>query len=64
MRFHGMKMREINDILAQLWREVYTGTDIDTIEIRTEEGENSTATRKTYNYRVVMVKVGDKATVL
>ncbi|XP_075263710.1 DNA repair protein RAD50-like [Convolutriloba macropyga] len=58
MRFHSVKMAEINQVLSQLWRDVYTGGDIDSIEIRTEEGENSSHTRKTYNYRVVMIKEG------
>ncbi|XP_063715331.1 DNA repair protein RAD50-like isoform X3 [Symsagittifera roscoffensis] len=58
MRFHSVKMGEINQVLSELWREVYTGRDIDCIEIRTEEGENSSHTRKTYNYRVVMLKEG------
>jgi DNA repair protein RAD50 len=55
MQYHGLKMQEVNDNLQGLWHEVYTGTDIDFIAIRAEAGAE-TATRRTYNYRVVMVK--------
>jgi DNA repair protein RAD50 len=56
MKYHQVKMQEVNKLIRELWHNTYKGTDIDTIEIRTEEGDNSTATRKTYNYRVIMLK--------
>lgn len=54
MKFHSIKMEEINQNLNVLWGETYQGTDIDTISIRAD-GEG-TGARSTYNYRVVMVK--------
>jgi DNA repair protein RAD50 len=55
MKFHAMKMNEINKIIRELWIKTYRGTDIDTIEIRSDPdgGDN---TKKNYNYRVVMVR--------
>jgi len=54
MKFHSIKMEEINQNLNVLWGETYQGTDIDTISIKAD-GEGVGA-RSTYNYRVVMVK--------
>ena len=54
MKYHSLKMEEINRIAGELWQETYQGTDIDTILIRSEN-ESPTA-RKNYSYRVVMVK--------
>ncbi|CAG8478399.1 9193_t:CDS:10 [Ambispora gerdemannii] len=54
MKFHAKKMVEINKIIDELWRNTYQGSDIDRIEIRSEDDGS---TRKgSYNYRVVMVK--------
>jgi len=66
MNYHNMKMSEINKTIKQLWRQVYRGNDIDYIEIRSEEDSPTSeqaevvSKRKTYNYRVVLVK-GDTA---
>ncbi|NXF71913.1 RAD50 protein, partial [Sclerurus mexicanus] len=62
MTFHSMKMEEINKIIRDLWRKIYRGQDIEYIEIRSDADENVSAAdkRRTYNYRVVMVK-GDAA---
>ncbi|MBN3315434.1 RAD50 protein, partial [Atractosteus spatula] len=62
MKFHGMKMEEINKIIRDLWRSTYRGQDIEYVEIRSDVDENVSANlkRRTYNYRVVMVK-GDTA---
>ncbi|XP_060911170.1 DNA repair protein RAD50 [Labrus mixtus] len=62
MRFHSMKMNEINKIIRDLWRSTYRGQDIEYVEIRSDVDENSSAgvRRRVYNYRVVMVK-GDTA---
>lgn len=59
MQYHASKMAEINEIIKELWQKVYRGQDIDTIEIRSETEDLST-TRRSYNYRVVMIK-GDVA---
>jgi DNA repair protein RAD50 len=61
MDFHASKMTEVNKILKSLWHKVYRGTDIDFIEIRSDEDESQidqNKTRRSYNYRVVIVKEG------
>ncbi|KAK6474836.1 DNA repair protein RAD50-like [Huso huso] len=61
MKFHSMKMEEINKIVRDLWRSTYRGQDIEYVEIRSDVDDNVSADkRRTYNYRVVMVK-GDTA---
>ncbi|KAM6475112.1 DNA repair protein RAD50 isoform 2-T2 [Liasis olivaceus] len=62
MTFHSMKMEEINKIIRDLWRSTYRGQDIEYIEIRSDADENISASdkRRSYNYRVVMMK-GDTA---
>ncbi|KAF6081688.1 hypothetical protein HJG60_008718 [Phyllostomus discolor] len=62
MKFHSMKMEEINKIIRDLWRSTYRGQDIEYIEIRSDADENLSASdkRRNYNYRVVMLK-GDTA---
>lgn len=62
MKFHSMKMEEINRIIGELWRNTYVGTgnsrfvwftlDVDTILIRSEK-EDQKANR-IYNYRVCL----------
>ncbi|KAL1302275.1 hypothetical protein AAFC00_002695 [Neodothiora populina] len=54
MKYHALKMEEINRIIEELWRKTYQGTDVDTIGIRSDN-ENMKG-NKNYNYRVVMVK--------
>ncbi|KAI8848971.1 P-loop containing nucleoside triphosphate hydrolase protein [Chytridium lagenaria] len=54
MKYHSMKMEEINKIIRELWVNTYKGNDIETIEIRSDN-ENVKGNR-TYNYRVVMIK--------
>lgn len=54
MKYHTLKMEEVNDIMRHLWNKTYQGTDIDGIMIRSE-GDGG-GTRKSYNYRVVMMK--------
>ncbi|KAH6657791.1 DNA repaire protein UVS6 [Truncatella angustata] len=54
MRYHSLKMDEVNRVAQELWREVYQGTDIDYILIRSES--ESATSRRAYNYRVAMVK--------
>uniref|UniRef100_A0A0X3PAR2 Zinc-hook domain-containing protein n=1 Tax=Schistocephalus solidus TaxID=70667 RepID=A0A0X3PAR2_SCHSO len=62
MSYHASKMAEVNQIIRDLWRTTYRGNDIDYIEICSEEepfsasGANAAKQRRTYNYRVVMVK--------
>ncbi|KAI9892752.1 MAG: DNA repair protein rad50 [Vezdaea aestivalis] len=54
MRYHALKMEEINRIADELWRRTYQGTDVDSILIRSDAEQANK--NRTYNYRVVMVK--------
>ncbi|KAJ3225056.1 DNA repair protein rad50 [Clydaea vesicula] len=56
MKYHSLKMEEINKIIKELWGNTYQGLgmDIDTVEIRADN-ENTKGGRS-YNYRVVMIK--------
>lgn len=54
MKYHQMKMEEINNTVEELWRKTYQGTDIDSIKIRSEH--ETVKANKSYNYRVVMMK--------
>ena len=54
MKYHSLKMAEINRIIEELWQRTYQGTDVDSILIRSD-GENAKGNRS-YNYRVCMVK--------
>ncbi|KAK5170919.1 DNA repair protein rad50 [Saxophila tyrrhenica] len=54
MKYHSLKMEQINTSIEELWRKTYQGTDVDTIMIKSEN-ENAKS-NKSYNYRVVMVK--------
>ncbi|KAG8880381.1 DNA repair protein rad50 [Tulasnella sp. 332] len=54
MKYHSLKMEEVNDTMRHLWNKTYQGTDIDGIMIRSE-GDTGT-TKRSYNYRVVMMK--------
>ncbi|PHH72934.1 hypothetical protein CDD82_5729 [Ophiocordyceps australis] len=55
MHFHALKMADVNRIADELWRSTYQGTDIDTICIRSD-AEAKTGGRRSYNYRLCMVK--------
>lgn len=55
MKYHSAKMEDINRILRELWNQTYKGTDIDTIEIRSDVNTQAKGNRS-YNYRVVMFK--------
>ncbi|RKP17724.1 P-loop containing nucleoside triphosphate hydrolase protein [Rozella allomycis CSF55] len=55
MKYHSVKMKEINKIICELWTNTYQGTDIDTVEIRSEK-ECKDKGNRSYNYRVVMLK--------
>uniref|UniRef100_A0A2S2NEI3 DNA repair protein RAD50 n=1 Tax=Schizaphis graminum TaxID=13262 RepID=A0A2S2NEI3_SCHGA len=59
-RFHKERMQSINTIIKKLWRDIYTGNDIDYIQIRTSSDDKpiqtDTLKRRTFNYRVVQIK--------
>ncbi|KAL5702875.1 DNA repair protein rad50 [Ranunculus cassubicifolius] len=52
MRFHSMKMEEINKIIRELWQQTYRGQDIDYIKIHSDSEGAGT---RSYSYRVVMM---------
>ncbi|EAL47489.1 RecF/RecN/SMC N terminal domain containing protein [Entamoeba histolytica HM-1:IMSS-B] len=56
-KYHREKMKEINDIINDLWSGVYAAQDIQTVKIVAED-PNQEGARTTYNYRVDMVKDG------
>eukprot|EP00741_Cyanophora_paradoxa_P007128 tig00001093_g6899.t1 len=65
MKFHALKMEEINRLVKDTWAITYRGQDIDTIAIRSnvDEGDGAAGAsggrgQRNYNYRVVMVKGG------
>lgn len=53
MKYHSIKMEEINERLGELWRDTYQGSDVDTVMIRADD---EGAGARSHNYRVVMVK--------
>ncbi|KXS19217.1 DNA repair protein Rad50, partial [Gonapodya prolifera JEL478] len=53
MKYHSIKMEEINRNIQELWVNTYQGNDIDTIKIRSDSDSRG---NRTYNYRVIMVK--------
>lgn len=54
MKYHSLKMEEINRIIEELWKSTYRGTDVDAILIRSDN--ESGKGNRSYNYRVCMVK--------
>ncbi len=54
MKYHSLKMEEINRIVEELWKKTYQGTDVDTVMIRSDS--DGAKSRSSYNYRVTMVK--------
>lgn len=55
MKYHTMKMEDINRTLKEMWSQTYKGTDIDTIAIKSDVNVQVKGNRS-YNYRVVMFK--------
>jgi len=55
MKYHSLKMEEVNETMRHLWNKTYQGTDIDGIKIASDNDAVS-STRRSYNYRVVMTK--------
>ena len=54
MKYHSVKMAEINRIIEELWKKTYQGTDVDNIRISSDDGANKG--NRSYNYRVCMIK--------
>eukprot|EP00918_Siedleckia_nematoides_P081874 GHVU01179470.1.p1 GENE.GHVU01179470.1~~GHVU01179470.1.p1 ORF type:complete len:969 (+),score=311.28 GHVU01179470.1:275-3181(+) len=58
MRFHSLKMTEINRTVKDLWQQTYKGADIEYIAIRSDVGaepNQPVSGSRSYNYRVVMI---------
>jgi len=49
MRFHTMKMEEINKIIRELWQQTYRGQDMDYIRIHSDSEGAGT---RSYSYKV------------
>ncbi|RWS05527.1 hypothetical protein B4U79_10117 [Dinothrombium tinctorium] len=58
MTYHERRMADINKLMYKYWRQTYRGSDIDFIKIAFDVEEHSAETRRSFNYRVVMVKNG------
>ena len=54
LRYHSIKIEEINRIIRELWTLTYKGEDITSISL--QSGQESGNANKSYNYRVVMTK--------
>ena len=54
LRYHSLKIEDINKIIKELWSLTYKGADITNIKIVSD----STKASRSYNYRVVMSKGG------
>lgn len=55
MRFHTMKMEEINKIIRELWQQTYRGQDMDYIRIHSDSEGAGT---RSYSYKVCY-RIGD-----
>ncbi|KAJ3619195.1 hypothetical protein Zmor_008727 [Zophobas morio] len=52
VQYHRVKMNAINEIIKEMWSNTYSGSDIDTIEIRSESAISNATGRRSYQYRV------------
>lgn len=52
MRYHEIKMEEINKCIKEIWEVTYQGKDIDTIQIKADV--ENTGNKRSHNYRLVM----------
>ncbi len=55
LRYHGLKIDDINKIIRELWSLTYKGQDITNIRI-VSGTEGASKSARSYNYRVVMTK--------
>lgn len=55
LRFHSIKIGDINKIIRELWTLTYKGEDITSIQIVSGQ-ESSARANRSYNYRIVMEK--------
>uniref|UniRef100_A0AC35UA19 AAA_23 domain-containing protein n=1 Tax=Rhabditophanes sp. KR3021 TaxID=114890 RepID=A0AC35UA19_9BILA len=57
--YHQTKMQEINSSVAELWKQVYQGNDIESIKIVSKVSSKETDKRKSYDYCVMMTIDGN-----
>jgi DNA repair protein RAD50 len=55
LKYHGLKIKDINKIIKEMWALTYRGEDITNIRLTSDQESSSKASRS-YNYRVVMTK--------
>lgn len=53
-RFHSDHMQSINTIIKNLWRDIYTGNDIDYIQIKTSD-DNKPISTDSSNYKLIYI---------
>ena len=53
-KYHALKMEQVNNIIDELWRDTYQGSDVDSIAIKSDLDVK--ANTRSHNYRVVMRK--------
>lgn len=53
-RFHTDQMQSINTIIKNLWRDIYTGNDIDYIQIKTSD-DNKPISTDSSNYKFIYI---------
>ncbi|KAI7892510.1 uncharacterized protein EV154DRAFT_537478 [Mucor mucedo] len=58
MKFHSLKMDDLNKVIKDLWYKTYKGGDIDHIAIRADN--DNIAKNRSFNYRVVMNQNGNE----
>ena len=56
LRYHSLKIEDINKIIKELWSLTYKGQDITNIRIVSGSEGAASATSRSYNYRVCMRK--------
>ena len=55
MKFHQHKMESINELVKELWRRVYKGTDIESIQIKSDVEKTDQSRRlRSFNYRITL----------
>lgn len=57
VQYHSTKIDEINDRISELWKQTYSGEDIDTIRLVAEPSTNTGRLSRSYNYHIEMEKV-------
>lgn len=58
IEYHTRKILEINERISELWKQTYSGEDIDTIRIVAEATNATGRSTKNYNYHIEMEKCG------